>query len=300
MSSDAPVPVTDMPSLGMAMGGPLAGLSITAMLYGISIPQLVIYYRRYPNDPPLFRYSIVLLWILDTLQLALISSALYFYLVTSHGNYQALLKFTWTLRSQNTVSRVIVVGIQALYAVRIWKLSLCGGYLGVELEETLPDAIYASYIVQDFLSLSSVSVPISTVFATTAVTDIVIAGVMCFCLHKGREITRVSSTIKIIVTLMRLVIMSGLTTSVCSFLVLFSIIAWPDSLIFLAFDMIISKPPSVTNPALSTVYMNSLLAMLNYRKIPTELAINLGHPVSTPGSGAVLEFAPDESGDTAV
>lgn len=100
-------------------------------LYGISIPQLVIYYRRYPNDPQLFRYSVTtpltlanllidyyiqigLLWcvagyprfvlsypvlpisrILDTLQLGLMSSALYFYLVTSHGNYQALLNFTW-------------------------------------------------------------------------------------------------------------------------------------------------------------------------------------------------------------
>ncbi|KAK0431988.1 hypothetical protein EV421DRAFT_129936 [Armillaria borealis] len=210
MSSDVPVPVADMPSLGMAMGGPLAGLSITAMLYGISIPQLVIYYRRYPNDPRLFRYSIVLLWILDTLQLALISSALYFYLVTSHGNYQALLKFTWTLRSQNTVSRVIVVGIQAIYAIRIWKLGrhfytvlLWCSYLSVAATLAVAIyAIYASYIVQDFPSLSSVSVPISTVFATTAVTDIVIAGVMCFCLHKGREITRVSSTIKIIVTLM--------------------------------------------------------------------------------------------------
>ncbi|KAK0238295.1 hypothetical protein EDD85DRAFT_503399 [Armillaria nabsnona] len=258
MSSDASVPVADMPSPGVAMGGPLGGLSITAILYGISIPQVVIYYRRYPQDPRLFRYSIVLLWILDTLQLALISSALYFYLVTSHGNYQALLKFTWTIRSQNTVSRVIVVGIQALYAIRIWKLGRhfdtvlpwCSFLSVVATLAVAIYAFYATYSVQDFLSLSSVSVPISTVFATTAVSDIVIAGVMCFCLHKGREITRVSSTIKIIVTLMRLVIMSGVTTSVCSFLVLFSIIAWPDSLIFLAFDMIISK-----------LYMNSLLAM---------------------------------------
>ncbi|PBK91888.1 hypothetical protein ARMGADRAFT_1081298 [Armillaria gallica] len=130
MSSDAPVPIADIPSLGMAMGGPLIGLSISATLYGISIPQLVIYYRRYPNDPQLFRYSVTtpltlanllidyyiqigLLWILDTLQLGLMSSALYFYLVTSHGNYQALLNFTWSLRAQNTASKVIVVGIQA-------------------------------------------------------------------------------------------------------------------------------------------------------------------------------------------
>ncbi|KAK0184983.1 hypothetical protein F5146DRAFT_210875 [Armillaria mellea] len=86
---------------------------------------------------------------------------------------------------------------------------------------------------------------------------------------------------------MRLVIMSGATTSVCSLLVLLSVIAWPDSLIFLAFSMIISK-----------LYLNSLLAMLNYRKIPLELAMHLGHPVSTPGSGTGLRFSPNESGRT--
>ncbi|KAK0488419.1 hypothetical protein IW261DRAFT_1602351 [Armillaria novae-zelandiae] len=112
MSSDAPMPIASMPSLEMTMGGPSVGLSITAMLYGISIPQLVVYCRRYPTDPRLLRYFIGLLWIVDTLQLALDSSALYFYLVTSHENYQALLMFTWTIRSQNTVGRVIVVGIQ--------------------------------------------------------------------------------------------------------------------------------------------------------------------------------------------
>ncbi|KAK0475339.1 hypothetical protein EDD18DRAFT_213931 [Armillaria luteobubalina] len=297
MSSDAPMPVANMPSVGMTMGGLLAGLSFTAMLYGISIPQLVMYYRRYPTDPRLFRYSIVLLWILDTLHLALISSALYSYLVTSHGNYQAMLNIAWSLRSQNTVSRIIVVGIQALYVVRIWKLGRhfstvlpwCSLLSVVTTLAASLYAVHATYNVQGFLNLPSVSAAIATVFSATAVSDIAIAIIMCFCLHKGRELTRVSSTIKIIGTLMRLVIMSGSTTSVCSLLVLFSIIAWPDSLIFLAFDMIISK-----------LYMNSLLAMLNYRKIPLELAMNLGHPISIPSSGAGLEFAPDESRETAI
>ncbi|KAK0488420.1 hypothetical protein IW261DRAFT_348705 [Armillaria novae-zelandiae] len=259
---------------------------------------LVIYYRRYPQDPRLFRYSILLFWILDTLQLALVSSALYFYLVTSHGDCQTMLMISWSLRSQNTVSRIIIVGIQGLYVVRIWKLGLrfsavlpwCSLVsVGANLAATIY-AFYATYSVQGFLSLSSVNAAITTVFSTTAVSDIAIAIIMCFCLHKGKEMTRVSSTIKIIETLMRLVIMSGSTTSVCSLLVLFSRIAWPDSLIFLAFDMIISK-----------LYMNSLLAMLNYRKIPLELALNLGHPISIPtSSGAELEFSPNESGETAV
>ncbi|PBK66752.1 hypothetical protein ARMSODRAFT_959902 [Armillaria solidipes] len=52
--------------------------------------------------------------------------------------------------------------------------------------------------------------------------------------------------------------------------------------------------------ALPNLYINSLLAMLNSRKISTKLAVNLGHPVSAPESGTALEFSPNESGDTAV
>ncbi|KAK0238293.1 hypothetical protein EDD85DRAFT_950513 [Armillaria nabsnona] len=96
MSSDAPGPIAaNTPSLGMTMGTIFFGLMITAMLHGISVPQLVIYYRRYSKDPRLFRYSIGLFWFLDTVQLALAINALYFYLVSSHGNYQALLQLNW-------------------------------------------------------------------------------------------------------------------------------------------------------------------------------------------------------------
>ncbi|SJL17476.1 uncharacterized protein ARMOST_21028 [Armillaria ostoyae] len=134
MSSDAPVPIADTPSLGMTMGTVFFGLMITAMLHGISVPQLVIYYRRYSKDPRLFRYSVCadtahspfslirfctqigLFWFLDTVQLGLSINALYFYLVSSHGNYQALLQFNWqamSIRSQYTISMAVIVGVQA-------------------------------------------------------------------------------------------------------------------------------------------------------------------------------------------
>ncbi|KAK0203253.1 hypothetical protein DFS33DRAFT_1346227 [Desarmillaria ectypa] len=113
MSSLVPVPIADIPSLDMTMGAIFVGLMFTAMLYGISIPQLVIYHRRYSKDPQLFRYSVCLLWILDTVQLGLAILALYFYLVSSHGNYQALLQLNWSIRSQYPISMAIIVGVQA-------------------------------------------------------------------------------------------------------------------------------------------------------------------------------------------
>ncbi|KAK0431979.1 hypothetical protein EV421DRAFT_128858 [Armillaria borealis] len=81
--------------------------------------------------------------------------------------------------------------------------------------------------------------------------DFIIAGVMCFYLHKGRSMTTFSNTTKTIVKLMRIVVISGLLTSTCSLLTLISYIVWPDTLIFLAIGTFI----------LPKLYINSLLAM---------------------------------------
>lgn len=106
-------------------------------------------------------------------------------------------------------------------------------------------------------------------------------------------------------------------------------IVWPNSLLFVAFEMALPNrwcPSSFSNPcsSLTHIFTNSLhklltgnvspgsfknhpferliwfLGRLNSRKISTKLAVNLGHPVSAPESGTVLEFSPNESGDTAV
>ncbi|KAK0497569.1 hypothetical protein EDD18DRAFT_1462333 [Armillaria luteobubalina] len=246
MSSDAPMPVANMPSVGMTMGGLLAGLSFTAMLYGISIPQLVIYYRQYPTDPRLFRYSIVLLWILDTLHLALISSALYSYLVTSHGNYQAMLNIAWSLRSQNTVSRIIVVGIQAHR-----DSFFCNGGFRHR------DRHYNVLLPAQRKRINS--------------------RIQYDQNHWNVNATRNNVWVD-------------------------------DKCVFITCSLLnhrmarFSYLPGIRHDDIKTwgLYMNSLLAMLNYRKIPLELAMNLGHPISIPSSGAGLEFAPDESRETAI
>ncbi|KAK0457260.1 uncharacterized protein EV420DRAFT_515798 [Desarmillaria tabescens] len=298
MSLDPLAPITATPSLDMTMGATFIGLIITAMLYGISVPQLVIYYRRYSKDPRLFQYSIGLLWIFDTIQLGLAILALYFYLVTSHGNYQALLQLNWSIRSQYPFSMATVVGVQPLYAVRIWKfgrhyhsvrlLPWCGAFTQfVSFAATLAGGIYSTYInygPHDLLTLPSIRVPLYIAFVATAITDLVVAGIMCFYLHKGKGTTRLSRTIKIIIGLTWLVVMSGLVTCVCSLLVLITYIIWPNALLFVAFEMVLPK-----------IYMNSLLAMLNSRKIPRTAATDWEHSASPPGT--VLEFSPLESND---
>ncbi|PBK85867.1 hypothetical protein ARMGADRAFT_1017656 [Armillaria gallica] len=102
---------------------------------------------------------------------------------------------------------------------------------------------------------------------------------MCYYLHKCREASAFSSTSAIILGLMRVIVISGSATSACSLLTLITFHVWPNSLMFLGIDFVLPK-----------IYINSLLAMLNWRKrhqTPT-----------TRGGDSVVEvmvFAPRDS-----
>ncbi|KAK0457523.1 uncharacterized protein EV420DRAFT_1548802 [Desarmillaria tabescens] len=78
---------------------------------------------------------------------------------------------------------------------------------------------------------------------------------MSYYLHKSGEATMFSTTASLIFGLMRLVVASGIATSACSLLALISFIVWPKTLIFLGIDFVLPK-----------LYVNSLLAMFNYRR----------------------------------
>ncbi|PBK66684.1 hypothetical protein ARMSODRAFT_959823 [Armillaria solidipes] len=248
----------------MTLGAVYIGATIAAVFYGITILQTVIYYKQYPNDPWLFRYSVAVLWILDTLHIAISTHALYFYLVESFGNYLHQFEIIWSFPLQLLVNMLIVVGVQALYAVRIWKFgrnfhAVLPWFIFLAVAASFATGIYViydTYTLSSFFDLPTISTSIYVVFSTLAGADFCIAATMCFYLHKGTTMTGFSSTIKIVVGLMRLVVISGLATSACSLFTLIVYIAWPNSLIFIAVDFILPK-----------LYINSLLAMLNARNV---------------------------------
>ncbi|KAK0457282.1 uncharacterized protein EV420DRAFT_1549932 [Desarmillaria tabescens] len=262
-----PIPISDIPSeLATTLGALFIGSTIAAVCYGITILQTVVYYKLNPGDPWIFRYSVALLWILDTLHVALSTHALYFYLIELFGNYIALLsRIIWSFPLQLLINVLINSAVQALYAVRIWKLSrsfkmVLPQFIFIPVAATFGTGLYViydAYTLSSFLGVSNIRPCIYTVFSTMSAADFIIAGVMCFCLHKGKtEMTTISSTTKTIVKLMRIVVISGLLTSTCSLFTLISYIIWPDTLIFFAIGTFV----------LPKLYINSLLAMLNSRK----------------------------------
>ncbi|KAK0203247.1 hypothetical protein DFS33DRAFT_974919 [Desarmillaria ectypa] len=287
-----PIPIADMPSrMAATVGATFIGAIIASVFYGITILQTVAYYRQYPNDPWLFRYAVALLWIFDTLHVVLTTHALYFYLIESFGNYPALFTIVWSFSLQLLLNMLIVPGVQVLYAVRIWKL---GSHFHVVLPRFIFLAVAATfgagvYLINDtytltsFLDISTIRVSIYVNFSTITAVDSFIAGTMCFYLYKGRSMASLSSTAKMIMRLMRLVVISGLATSTCSLFTLVAYIAWPNTLIFIAINFILPR-----------LYINSLLTMLNSRKSSMWRFEKEYHANQT-----ILQFAPPFAGSGA-
>ncbi|KAK0457524.1 uncharacterized protein EV420DRAFT_1643858 [Desarmillaria tabescens] len=80
-------------SLGKTLGALYVGATIAAILFGITNLQALIYYKKYPNDWWVYRYSVALLWILDALNVALTTHSLYFYLIDMFGNFAGVLEY---------------------------------------------------------------------------------------------------------------------------------------------------------------------------------------------------------------
>ncbi|KAK0429616.1 hypothetical protein EV421DRAFT_1914354 [Armillaria borealis] len=77
--------------------------------------------RHYINSS-IFLQQVAILWAFNTLHVALSTHALYHYLIDLFSNYTALYDIVWSFKLQILFNMVIILGVQVIYAVRIWKL----------------------------------------------------------------------------------------------------------------------------------------------------------------------------------
>ncbi|KAK0437089.1 uncharacterized protein EV420DRAFT_1652217 [Desarmillaria tabescens] len=114
-----------IPSLGNTFGALFVGATIAAILFGITNLQTLIYYKRYPNDWSLYRYSVTLLWVLDAVHLTLSTHALYFYLIDMYGNLLGALigNVIWSMRFELPVA-ISPKGVDC-HAIRYLTVETC-------------------------------------------------------------------------------------------------------------------------------------------------------------------------------
>ncbi|KAF9647046.1 hypothetical protein BDM02DRAFT_2821025 [Thelephora ganbajun] len=250
-----------LPPLDNTLGAALIGVIVSAALYGVSCAQVFYYFQHYSKkDGRGTKAVVVAALISDTIHQALISHTIYTYLVTNYYKPQKLNDLVWSLVVEVLFNGITALLVQSFYAVRVWKFSQ---------RNLLITVILAVFIVAEFVSvvvyvakgihfrtfteLHTLKPLSMTVNVLAVVGDVLITVVFCILLSRARSSVQRSNTM--ITLLIAFSVQTGMLTSLCAVASLVTIIASPNTFIYICFYFLLGR-----------LYCNSLLATLNVRK----------------------------------
>ncbi|KAL4075733.1 hypothetical protein J3A83DRAFT_2027255 [Scleroderma citrinum] len=250
-----------MAAVDATFGAYLLGVIISAILYGVTVVQTSYYYAGYPADPWHIKFLVLAVFISDTIHQALITHSAYIYLVKDIGAPAELGNVVWSLIVEVLFNAITAFLVQCFLTMRVYRLSNKNiiatlTVMTVVLAEFIMSLIYVSKAInfETFVQLAQLKALSSAINATTAASDVMIAGCLCYLLQKSRTGFRRSDTM-----ITRLIIFSvntGLLTSILAISSLITISVWPNAFIYISFYFCLGR-----------MYCNSLLATLNARRI---------------------------------
>ncbi|KZP08865.1 hypothetical protein FIBSPDRAFT_964408 [Athelia psychrophila] len=223
-----------------------------------------MYFKRHSEDGGVVKSIVAGILLLEALHFALLAHGAYFYLITCRTNYEDLFKPIWSLLIQSFPSTFIIVIVRYVFIARVWTLSqspgkriICIGMSVLAISEaglTLTWTIAAFY--KPFWGKAGGVVwPSMITFIIRAINDICLTSQ--FCVHLLRSKNGFVKTDKIIRTMIFHGLGSGFFAccgSICLILVLAIL---PHSAWYICVYIICTR-----------VYANSLLGMLNSRRLP--------------------------------
>ncbi|KAH9834485.1 uncharacterized protein C8Q71DRAFT_859479 [Rhodofomes roseus] len=179
------------------LGAILIGLVLSSILYGVSCLQVYLYYTQYcKNDSLRLKLFVSLVVALDSLHLALISSAYYHYTVTNYGDYLALEQVTWTIVVQISIGGLVGLLVQLFFATRLYflgkrKLLIPGLVCFLGVVELGCSIAYTVVAFKDHYYSASGQEHHGDAYTSTALTanivcDLLIAGTTVYYLQEGR------------------------------------------------------------------------------------------------------------------
>ncbi|EMD41094.1 hypothetical protein CERSUDRAFT_91852 [Gelatoporia subvermispora B] len=250
-----------MGALDDTMGVTFVGVLMAAVLYGVSCVQIFYYFVRFPTDWWHLKLLVSAVWVFDTIHQALISHTVYTYVITNFGNAEELGSLVWSLIIEVLFNGFTALLVQSFFVLRIWKLSernlwLTTPTLLLVIGEFGAVLVYVIEAMQleTFEQLAGLKPLSMTVNALAAAGDVLIAAILCTMLHRSRTGFKRSDTL--INKLILFTINTGFLTSVCAVLSLITIVALPNTFIYICFYFTLGR-----------LYSNSLLATLNARKL---------------------------------
>ncbi|TEB21414.1 hypothetical protein FA13DRAFT_1741883 [Coprinellus micaceus] len=250
------------PTVDNTWGAAFIGLLLAAILYGITFVQTYIYFSTYPEDGLEFKFMAGAAFALDSTSLALLTSAMYQYLITDMNSPFDRLFVNRAFDIEPCLMGLLAFLAHLYLGMRVWKVCnrkiWLGALLSVLMVLTLALA-FASTIVswkhRTWLELKVAMKPLAlSGIITTILLDAIIAIVLCAFLFKHRDVEG-RHTRKLVKKVGLYAINTGLVSSVLSVCNLAMFLAYPDTMVFLSLTMIYTK-----------VYANALLGNLNARE----------------------------------
>jgi len=245
-----------------------------------------MYFQNYSRDALSLKVMVFFLWMCDTAHLALITHDTYFHGITNFSNPAALEIPTLSIMISVIITAISDLIVRYIFGRRLWKLS--GGNIplaisiavisllgfGSSLGFTSLGIIYNTY-----LKFFKISYLLYLAFGSAVVADAIIASALCIVLAKSR--TGFRRTDSLVNILLVYTINTGLLTGIVAMLCFILYAVMPDTYIFLAIYLNLSK-----------LYLNALLATLNAR---SNLQDQMNGAISTIPLPGIAESGSDNS-----
>ncbi|KAJ3887737.1 hypothetical protein GG344DRAFT_80441 [Lentinula edodes] len=270
-------------------GAAYIGIVVAALLLGISVIQ-GFYYFTHQKDGWILRGLVAGVLVFDFVHQVLITHTGYAYLITFWQQPAKLRIVIWSLLAEVLFNGLTGFCVQCFLTYRIWKLSGTKVWLTV----VVISLVFAEFGEKLTAGLSRISYLLSvacviafaviaflrglsvTVNALAVVGDLFIAGILTLLLQRSKTGFRKSDTM--INKLTIFAVNTGALTSLCAVASLISIIAAPNTFIYISFFF-----------SMGRLYTNSLLATLNARKMIRDAAEGIntttGDNISLPCKG---------------
>ncbi|KZT20705.1 hypothetical protein NEOLEDRAFT_830323 [Neolentinus lepideus HHB14362 ss-1] len=254
-------------TLDLLLGAPFVGTIVSGILYGIMCGQVLRYYSAYPDDRPLLKWMVAIVFAGDTMGQCLAGHAQWYYLINKCGHGLCLHNI-WSDTGTAIPQQICSYISKAFFIMRIWRFRGNKAALALFVPAAIGLVSFFLYLrpvfkypefglyspdsphypaVQKLLMLSA---------ASALLTDVGITIGMCYLLHVARKEGIPSSrSWSIMTVLITYTLATGLLAMICEALLIATFIALPRTFVFDAVFYILGQ-----------VDVNCMLAALNLRE----------------------------------
>ncbi|KAJ7473029.1 hypothetical protein B0H11DRAFT_2236574 [Mycena galericulata] len=257
MSDLAPAP-PPAPNVTLLFGPLLLGVILNTLLYGIMIVQAFMYYHRYRKDRPWFRYLVLYLVIMETVNWVCDVGLIYEPLIIRYATPEALLVSPVMLRPDAVLTVLVSTPIQLFIAWRVRVVTrsrILPSIISIFAIVSLGGGIAVTTIVTlrpRFTQFNEFHPEVITWLVSSAACDVFLTSSLVYSLWIRK--TKIVSTDSYLNKIIRLTVQTGSITATGSLLDMILFVVLPNTTLNFMIDFPLSK-----------LYTNSLISTLNAR-----------------------------------